>query len=57
MTILDSHDGEHKVTGPVIIYWVDSSLQTCNSHIRFMSPERTNESEMGCLVCFSSGVH
>ena len=50
MTILDSHDGERKVTGPVIIYWVDASLQTCNSHIRFMSPERKNESEMGCLA-------
>ena len=48
--ILDSHDGEHKVTGPIIIYQVDASLQICNSHIIFMSPERTNESEMGCLA-------
>ena len=48
--ILDSHDGEHKVTGPIIIYQVDASLQIWNSHIIFMSPERTNESEMGCLA-------
>ena len=27
MMILDSYDGEHKVTGPIIIYQVDASLQ------------------------------